>query len=130
MKEHGSYSLSITHKTIILKASGAWNYEMSVKFCKEFKQTVLPICDSKWASLIDVREWDLATPEVWPPIDALNIWANEHNQVYEIVLYKNSLQKKLLMDSQTLLENVETKFFQDDEHAYNFLRDVNMLEKL
>ena len=128
LNEHGNFKISINSQTIILEAYGAWNYETAIRFCHDFKQSVKKIESKPWASLIDLREWDLSTPDIWEAIDDLTIWSEQHNQRYEATIYINNIQKTLLEQSQQNFENISVQYFDQPELAYQWLANMNMLK--
>ena len=127
MQEHGSFTLKTIEQTLIIMACGAWNIETTLRFVHENKKLTEHINAKPWACLVDLKEWDLSTPEIWPYIDELNIWAAQQGQRFEVVVYNNSIQKQLLVDSHKKLKGVEIEYFKTPEDAYQWLKEKNML---
>ena len=128
MQEHGSFQMKIVEQTLIIKCFDAWNLETVLRLCKEYKGLVEQINDKPWACLVDLSQWELATPEMWDEISELNKWGNSNNQKYEAVICSTSLQKTLMEDSHKVLTNVETKFCENIEQAYEWLNSVGVLK--
>lgn len=124
MQEHGSYSLEIKNKTHILKAYGAWNYETVKRWGAETKQLVSTIKSNPWACLVDLTDWELATPDAREYVSNLNLWFNDNNLKYLAVVYSLYLQKEILKISHAALTNVEIKYFETLEEGEKWLNDV------
>jgi len=128
VQEHGYFQMEIVDQTLIIKCFDSWNLETVLRLCKEYKELVEQIKDKPWACLVDLSEWELATPEMWDEIIELNKWGNSNNQKYEAVICSMSLQKSLMEESHTVLTNVETKFCDNIERAYEWLNSVGILK--
>lgn len=86
MQEHGSFDMKIINQTLVVKAFRAWNYETVLRYGTEYKQLIEKLKNKPWACLVDLTEWELATPDIWEHIDELNEWGNINNQRYEVVI--------------------------------------------
>ncbi len=126
MQEHGSFDITCLNQTIIIKAIGSWNLETAVRYIKEYKRAVSLIKSNPWACLVDLTEWELATPDVVAYIAEFNAGGHSHNQKYEVVIHSLCLQKKLLANSHKVLTNVETKFCKNIEEAIVWLDSVGI----
>lgn len=126
MLEHGSFELEIRNKTLISRAFGAWNYETALRYSKESKQLVGSLIKEHWASLVDLSEWELATPDILEVIVRLNSWASENNLRYEVVICNSSLQQVLLEQYQEGFTDVESRFVENLEQAYEWLSDMGL----
>ncbi|GAA5142881.1 hypothetical protein [Thalassotalea piscium] len=129
MQEHGSFELEIKNKTLLIKAFDSWNVETAIRF---FKETRALVCAHKlknepWACLVDLTQWELGTPDIWPVVDELNTWANKNNQKYEAVICSSSLQKLMIERSQENLFTVEINFFDTVEQARDWLEQLSLL---
>jgi hypothetical protein len=128
MQEHGSFELQIKGKTLISKAYGAWNYETSVRYATECRQLIEQhLLSESWASIVDLSDWELATPDIWQVIDELNIWASENNLKHEVVIPSLTLQQTLLEQTQEGFTDVETKFVDNIAQAYQWLEQLGYL---
>lgn len=128
VQEHGYFNIEIVEQTLIIKCFEAWNFETTLRFCKEYKELVEKINDKPWACLVDLNQWDLATPDMWDEIHKLNEWSNINNQKYEAVICSMSLQKSMVEKSHTAFTNVETSFFENREQAYDWLNSVGVIK--
>jgi hypothetical protein len=124
MQEHGSYSLEVKGQTHILKAYGAWNYETVQRWGAETKQLVSTINLTPWACLIDLTEWELATPDAREYVYNLNLWFNDNNLKHLAIVYSLYIQKEILKISQAVLTNVEIKYFDTLEEAEKWLNSI------
>ncbi|PKI16594.1 hypothetical protein [Colwellia sp. 12G3] len=128
MNEHGSFSMKIVDRTLMVEAVGAWNLETAIRWGQEFKLLVSSIEELQWACLVDLSNFELAIPEVWEHLDSVNKWSNLHNQKYEAVVCSLSLQKVLIEKSHAALTNVETKFCEDLNEAFEWLEIMGVLK--
>jgi hypothetical protein len=126
MIEHGSFQMEVIDQTLVVKCFDAWNTETVVRMCKEYKELVKTIKDKPWACLVDLSQWELSTPDMWEKIDELNEWANQNNQKYEAVICSLSIQRMFLEASHEVLTNVESRFCDDLQEAFNWLQSVGV----
>tara|TARA_R110001606_G_scaffold132140_1_gene268113 strand:- start:615 stop:890 length:276 start_codon:yes stop_codon:yes gene_type:complete len=91
MREHGSFQMTIVDQTIVIQCFGTWNLETVLRLCEEYKELVEKINEKPWACLVDLSQWELATPAMWNEISELNEWSNNNNQKYEAVIYSLSI---------------------------------------
>ncbi|MEI6898183.1 MAG: hypothetical protein V5786_12025 [Psychromonas sp.] len=126
MQEHGTFEMKNCGQVITLKVFGGWNYETTLRWCKEYKAHIDSIKSAPWARLIDLTFWELTTPDVWGRVDEVNTWANENNQAYEVVICPLSIQKQLLERAHEVLTNVEIVFCNDIKEAEIWLNAKHM----
>jgi hypothetical protein len=128
MQEHGLFTIEVRDKTLISTLCGAWNYETSLRYSEECKRLVDNLIGEPWASLVDLSEWELATPDVMKVNDELNTWASINNLKYEVVICSSSSQRALLEKYQESLNGVETKFVDNLEQACEWLKIIGVLK--
>lgn len=128
MEPHGSFKLTIKEKTLIVTAIGAWNYETAVSCGKEYKRLVSGLEGKPWACLVDLKEWELFTPDASDYINELNKWGNINNQKYEVVVFGLSIHQAVLEKSHEVLTNVEIKFYENLEQAYEWLETIGFIK--
>ena len=126
MQEHGYFTIEINEQTLIVNCYESWNIETVLRLCQEYKEQVAQIYDKPRACLVDLSQWELATPDMWDEINKLNHWGNWHNQKYEAVICNMSIQKKLMVDSHAALTNVETAFFENKHQAHQWLSQLGL----
>ncbi|WP_440875654.1 STAS/SEC14 domain-containing protein [Thalassotalea sp. PLHSN55] len=119
--------MEIINQTLIVRCFDSWNIETVLRLCREYKELVEQINDKPWACLVDLSEWELATPDMWDEIGKLNEWGNSHNQRFEAVICSMSIQQMLMEESHSVLTNVETKFCDDMKQARAWLKSVGAL---
>lgn len=127
MQAHGSFELAVSNRTLIIKAIGAWNYETMLQFGSEYIQLVEQFQSDTWACLIDLEEWDLATPDIWEYADQLGELSNDSKLKYQAVICASNIQQILVAKNQQALTNVETKFCDDLPQARAWLKSVGVL---
>lgn len=84
--EHGSFEFELKGQVLIMRPKGAWNVETAIRCCQEYKMLAETINHSPWACVVNLLSWELGTPDIWPEIDAVNAWADKHNEKFEAVI--------------------------------------------
>lgn len=64
MFEHGSYTIEVRQRIVIVQILDAWNLKTALHFCKEMGKVAKTMSGSPWAILSDLTQWQLSTPEV------------------------------------------------------------------
>jgi len=126
MQEHGTFDIDVIGQTIKVKLYDQWNYEVTVRFVKEFKLKALTICHKPWACVVDLSEWELGTPDIWELLEEGNVWSSEHNQKYEASISQLAVHKQIMEKSDESLSNVETKAFNNETQALAWLESVGI----
>lgn len=62
-RQHGTYRLNLRGNILFIEAVGAWNAEASINIMRDIKQCTAALHHNKWAMHIDVRSWELGTPD-------------------------------------------------------------------
>jgi len=127
MQEHGSFEMEIKNQTIVVRAFSAWNLETALRFAKEFKLLAQTLENKPWACLVDLIKFDSRIPAVWDEVDEINLWANSHNQKYEIVVCNSTLQEFLLKRPHVPLANAKTKFCENLDEANDWLGNLGVI---
>ena len=116
-KEHGSFEIEVINQVVVLRSFGAWNVETAIHMRNDFQQIASKIANRPWACLVDLRSWELGGPEIWSPIERLNMWCDQNNQKLEAVVCSLLIQKHLLENAQKALLHSETEFFDNINKA-------------
>ncbi|WP_100641871.1 hypothetical protein [Alteromonas facilis] len=59
----GSFQLERNGDIVELIAIGCWDERLAHEFLTQVKQLIAPLDGRTWATIVDVREWELGTPE-------------------------------------------------------------------
>ena len=124
MNTHGSYKLEINKNTVTFKAYDSWNYEEAIEWGNEFKNIVIQMRNEPWACLVDLTEWELATPDTRSYLSELYLWLNDQNLKHLAVTFGLSIQKDVLEITYRLLTNVDKKYCVDLDEANKWLNSV------
>jgi hypothetical protein len=124
MKAHGSYKLEVNKNTVTFIAYDSWNYEAAIEWGNEFKNIVIQMNNEPWACLVDLTEWELATPDTGSYLSELYLWLNNQNLKYLAVVFGLSIQKDVLEKTYRILTNVDKKYCVDLDEANNWLNSV------
>ncbi|GGA77731.1 hypothetical protein GCM10011369_19570 [Neiella marina] len=123
MKQHGSYQLELRDRTIIVRFTAAWNRETAESMCRDFLELAQTLAAKPWACLVDLRDWGLGGPEVMEPIFEVNHWCAANNQQFEAVVCSKQLQQFFIQQLHTALPNTESRFFETEAEALDWLND-------
>ena len=123
MNGHGSYELTVRNQVVIAKIIGAWNKEESEQYICALKRISQDIRDKPWAIVVNLTEWELATPEC----DEVNIgllkWLMENNLKKSAEVYSPSILKKMhiqnIVDQTT--SKIDRQLFSNDVAAHAWL---------
>lgn len=119
--EHGGYEFELKGQLLIMRPTGAWNYETAQRCCREYKDIAMSINNKPWACLVNLLSWEMGTPDIWPEIDRVNAWADEHNERFEAVVCSTSLQTYMLEQTYDKFKNVKSEFFDSEAEAIAWL---------
>ena len=61
--QHGAFSIERRNNILFIRISGAWNRETALAYCKAARQASLPLINQPYATLSDLNDWELATPD-------------------------------------------------------------------
>ena len=128
--EHGQYQLIVEGQVIKMKCFGPWNIELVSRMKKELKEVAVSISDKPWACMLDLLDWELGVSEMWEEIAKINKWSCQNNQKYEVVITDNSLIKALLEESHRVFSGVDTAFFDNNDHAKQWLHSKGVLASI
>ncbi|WP_100658435.1 hypothetical protein [Alteromonas flava] len=66
----GSFQLERNGDIIELIAIGRWDERLAHQFLEQVETLIAPLDGRPWATIVDVREWELGTPEFQDVITA------------------------------------------------------------
>ena len=61
--QHGAYRIERRNSVLLISISGAWNRETAQAYCKAAREASTPLIGRPYATLSDLNEWELATPD-------------------------------------------------------------------
>ncbi|MFT4906338.1 MAG: hypothetical protein ACI978_000398 [Oleispira sp.] len=120
-EEHGSFEFELKGQVLIMRPIGAWNVETAIRCCLEYKALAETINHSPWACVVNLLSWELGTPDIWPEIDAVNAWADNHNEKFEAVICLTAIQTMLLEKTYDKFINVQTRFFETETESLEWI---------
>lgn len=119
--EHGGYDFEVIGQVLIMRPSGAWNFETAERCCREYKEIAKTLNHKPWACLVNLLSWEMGTPDIWPEIDRVNHWADQNNERFEAVVCSTSVQTYMLEQTYDKFTNVQTEFFENEKNALDWL---------
>lgn len=121
MIQHGQYRIETASQLLVLTLTGAWNEYTAKKMCQELYTCAKPLSTQPWALLTDVSNWELGPPEMWPLLEKVHLWANDHNLHYNAVIAVNRMQRLIIKRTHRPFTNVNTSLFTTRTKAENWL---------
>ena len=123
MLAHGEYQLERHGQIIILSCIGAWNDYTARKMCEEFLTHAKNISDQPWACLTDLSKWGLGASEIWPPLQTLYKWSNDHYQTHHAIVTVTRLQKMLMNRVHAPLTKMHVQHFPERTPALHWFAE-------
>ena len=126
MEIHGQFKIRLINQIMEMTLSEAWNEECAIEAIKQFKTNARNLLPHKWACLIILDNWKLATPDVEPLVLELQKWCTENNQSVEATVLGREIihAKQYQMDHYLFgMENtIEQKYFSTKDEALKWLK--------
>lgn len=125
MNPHGAFDIHTQDRIVDVRVWEAWNAEGMARFIEQFKAAARSLGDGPWAALIDLRDWELATPETEKQVDELQAWCIENGQSFEAVVVGDAAlaQAQMQRYSQLITGFIEQRHFANREEARRWLLD-------
>ncbi len=126
---HGNFTISCEQQTIFVRVIGAWNLEGYRDFVAAFKQAALPLSAKPWGVIVDIRDWELSTPEVEAEEEELQLWTLRHNQRWRAFVSEPSYIKaaKIEQGAEPVADGIESQFFATHADAREWFRSLGLL---
>lgn len=121
MRGHGTFLNNIVDKVLISEWHGAWNLETSLAWSKHYLELAQALSHSPWASLIDLSQWELGTPDINPVIEKVNVWSDSNYLTHEGVVCALNLQSEMAVITHQTMQNVQAATFANKNEAKNWL---------
>ncbi len=102
MKHHGSYKIKVSNDVLVIRCSGSWNKETTLRYAEDYKATASVLINTNWAVICDLRDWTLATPESMPIFQSLMNWCFDQGLKSCAYVYNDSFIKKRHLEEMTL----------------------------
>ena len=130
MRAHGDYSIEIRGHVVEVTVQSTWNAEGMAEFIEDFKRACMPFAGSAWAALVDLTNWELATPETAEQMDRLQEWCLANNQIYEAMVMAESalVEAQIKRYSMLIEDKLEQRYFSDRIEAQAWLNSLGMYE--
>ena len=111
-------------RIIINRLYGQWNVEGADKVVRQFLDIVQAnLAGKDWASLCDMREWELCPPDVMEYFNNSVLEFTKVNLRWQAILPNNRVQKMVVNQ---YIENTQNGlvacYFHDEEEALEWLR--------
>ncbi|MGF1743291.1 hypothetical protein L4C34_20040 [Vibrio profundum] len=122
---HGDWEMFFSDRMLQSELIGSFNKEGGQAWFKEMKERVLtsPDRDERpWATLINARNWDMASSDSWDTNNELANWMPEHNCVLFAVVLSKKIQEFAVekgMENQKIM-----KLFFDYDEAHQACLDA------
>mgnify|MGYP000423825364 CR=1 FL=1 len=127
--EHGTYLITVKDNIIVIKLSGPFNDFGAIALLSEVKKTIKGFNHNNFSILDNFLELEGATPEAMYEAmyeaNEFNKWLINQNLVAKAIVIRSIALKELdkkLIPSQ---ENLNIKFFENEEEAMHWLKTQN-----
>lgn len=125
---HGEYILDtsmLSENILIAQLTGSWNLETAREEIAEMLVISEKLKQFKWGILIDMREWEICTPEVMEYFNSSVEKFTERNFRVQAVLLKMSMQKMVIAGYESKANESDniltTQYFNDYDLAFDWL---------
>jgi hypothetical protein len=93
---HGKFSVRPHGEVLLCEIQGAWNKEGSEQLIADLKSQVSAFAGKKWARVMDMQGWELATPDAISMMTDFSSWEDQHGCVLRCFIGLNAIQQQLL----------------------------------
>lgn len=128
---HGNATISREGRVLVMDISGSWNLPGYLEFVERFKAAAEPLTAGEWGVLVDIREWDLSTPEVQEVESELQRWTLEHGQRWRAFITDESGLKEALTtkSAEPVQGEIESRYFRSAEEARAWLDGLGLFRE-
>lgn len=120
----GSYQLNRQDDIIEFVAYGQWNDKTALQWLKDMDELLVSMDGCQWATLIDVREWQLGTPEFQSIIEEATVDHVNRGLRREAYIIDESQAKAFQIDSMMPQDSLYiAKYFHTYMEALSWLND-------
>ncbi|WP_108652683.1 hypothetical protein [Dongshaea marina] len=117
---HGSYQLKQQGRFLLLTVIGAWNRECGERCGQELKSYISSYDSQAWGCLMDLRQWQLSTPETWKTFNQVRAWFIEHNYRVEAMVCSMAIQKRILEKERLISDSLQSRLFTNYQQALDW----------
>ena len=93
-RPHGEHRLHRDDNIIVAELLGTWNAQAAQHYGRELRRHIRSLHGRPWCRIIDLRGYELHTPEVIKLGAQFAAWAAENGCIFHCYLYSNTLQKE------------------------------------
>lgn len=107
---------------------GGWNLEGYRDFEKQFKAAAQPLISNPWGVIVDVREWELSTPDIEAVEKELQLWTLRNNQRWRAFVSEESKLKEeqINRSTKTVSHEIVSRYFQSMEGAREWFNELGL----
>lgn len=121
---HGEYDIKCSSNVLYVNLRGGWNEEAALAYSKKIKQCIEYFNNQPWAIISDLNDWELYTPECFPIISKLVLYAIQSGMRKEaIVSQTNSIKLQPFALDKDVFLTFERRFFTELDEAHIWLKD-------
>lgn len=124
------FTLKVVDQTMFFHINGALDADIMKDIFIDVSCILQTQLTSEWASVMDLSEWNLYTPEVEADLIKFQHWACKHGQRAEVCITSGSVVKvaarKKILENQSF--NVEHIYVNDSDEAKKWLIDHGFLK--
>ena len=92
-RPHGEHRLHCDDDIITAELLGTWNAEAAEHYGRDLRAHIRRLNGRPWARIIDLRSYELHTPEVIEMGKQFAAWAADNGCAFHCYIYSNALQR-------------------------------------
>lgn len=124
MKPHGTYTIELVGKVLMIDASGPFNDDAVKGYSRDLKEFVEKLAPDPWALCAVFRGESLFTPEAEAELTAITLWRKEKGMKMVAVVFNSIKELSILRDQMARIyekANIEYGFFNTKHDAFSWL---------
>jgi len=123
-----SYDISLVNRVLISKSFGSWDELTCLEFIEQYKSIASALTGQAWGGLIDVSQWQLATPDAEKLASKFELWCCEHNRQFVAIVGSSSLIDFQLKRSglEASCDQVQVRAFTEFNDAVDWFKELGL----
>ncbi len=128
---HGSYEMYVVQKVLVSKSYGSWNEFTCKEFFGRYIELASPLTNEPWGGLVDVSQWQLATPDAEKLAVIFEQWCIENNRNFVAIVGSSSIINFQLKRSgiNNNTEIVDIRYFDTFDEAVDWFTKLRLWQQ-
>ena len=95
---HGKWDIKLVGNVVVQRMYESWNEEGMLAYINDFRQTVEPLIDTKWAILSIFEEWELGHPDMDKHVVKHCEWFIKNGCIRDCHVYSSGILKSAQLE--------------------------------